>query len=110
MNASTDEAGIRLFASGFRLISCRNGSDCKPEVQAGVLPTLGQFHDYRALWKGDGTFEFYLDGQLRGTTSSITPLTNPVTATASFGLLYRVYGSGGSFKVRVDDIDCRRAP
>lgn len=107
---TVDDVGLRVGAGAFRLISCRDGSDCRAEVEAGPLPSLRDFHDYRLEWLADGTYRFYLDGSLRASITTKTPLAKQSLVSVAFGLIYRPYGNGGTFQVRHDDIACTRTP
>jgi len=106
---TADDVGLRVFDDDFGLISCRNSSDCRPIVDAGILPTLGTYHRYELTWRGDGGYVFTLDGTQRAMTNTKTPLTTPSELTIRFGLVYRPYGAGGTFRARVDNLRCFRA-
>jgi hypothetical protein len=107
---TSDDVGLRVYAANFALISCRNGSDCRTQESAGAVPSLGEFHRYRLEWTSSGDYRFSLDDEPRATIATKTPLSGQAIATVAFGAIYRPYGSGGSFRVRHDDIACVRAP
>jgi hypothetical protein len=108
---TNDHVSLRVHPLQFRLTSCRNFSDCQPEVSSGSLPTLGQFHQYRVEWTKTGELRFAFDGNARTTTSTKTPLTGAQSLVdITFGLPYQPYGSAGTWRVRYDDVACTRTP
>lgn len=105
-----DDFGLRVYSDQFALISCRESSDCRPEVNAGGLPPTGEYHVYSLELAAGGTVAFSLDGTARATIATKTPLTSPANAYAALGAIYRPYGKGGSYRFRIDDVVCVRAP
>lgn len=101
-----EEAALRISSTGYRLISCRNSSDCRSEVAAGAFVGLG-FLPYRFEWTREGEFKVAIDGVARGSTFTKTAIDGGTGVQVNMGLFFRPYGQDVA-RVRFDDLDCIR--
>ncbi len=63
---------------------------------------------YDVEWTASGELKASIDGQPRGSITTKTTLSGQAQAEVRLGVPFRVYGAGGAFRVRVDDVYCRR--
>lgn len=102
-----EEAALRLRDDSVSLISCRNSSDCRSEVEGPAPPLDGGWHRYQFAWTREGKFSAKIDSLPALETATKTPIEGGTNLTINFGAFYRPFGSAG-LTIRFDELACFR--